>query len=84
MEKNALSPDKETVSNLLNLFAVGNKRLWVDYDKEADVLYVNFNEPSKADEAREERGIIKRTRNGKVVGLTVLHASDFASKKSKN
>jgi len=39
---------------------------WVDYDKEADVLYINFDKPQKADNAvQTSDGIIKRIRNKK-------------------
>ena len=33
-------------------------KLRINFDKEADVLYINFGEPSKADNSKEEKGII--------------------------
>jgi len=84
MEKNLVKSIKEAVDDLLKLFSIGRRKLWVDYDKEADVLYVNFDEPQKADNAREEKGVITRTRKGKIVGLTVLNASLFSSKNNLN
>jgi len=46
------------------------------YDDEGDVLYISFGEPQPADDADvTEEGIIVRTRKGKIVGLTVLDAS---------
>ena len=36
------------------------KKLWIDYDEKADVLYINFVYPPKAVEHEEdEKGIIK-------------------------
>ena len=84
MEQKIINSTKKAVGDLINLSLIGKKRLWVDYDKEADVLYINFDKPSQADNAKEEKGIITRTRKGKVIGLTVLNASYFSSKTSQN
>ena len=52
--------------------------VFVDYDKEADVLYVNFGKPQKADNAIQGKdGIIKRKKGNKIIGLTILNASNF-------
>jgi uncharacterized protein YuzE len=51
-------------------------RFWVDYDKIADVLYINFERPQQAtDSEMSEDGILFRYREDKLVGLTVLEAS---------
>ncbi|MBC7189051.1 DUF2283 domain-containing protein [Candidatus Aerophobetes bacterium] len=51
-------------------------KLWVDYDKEADVLYVSFKRPQKAtDSEMLESGILLRYRQDEIVGITVLEAS---------
>lgn len=48
----------------------------VDYDKEADVLYITFHRPQKAtDSVMLEDGVILRYRGDKMVGLTILDAS---------
>ncbi len=49
--------------------------LWSSYDREADVLYVNFRNPSEADDAElTDDDIIVRYAGEEVVGLTILHA----------
>jgi uncharacterized protein YuzE len=51
-------------------------RMWIDYDKEADVLYINFKKPQKAtDSEMLKSGILIRYRGDQVVGLTILEAS---------
>lgn len=51
-------------------------KMWIDYDQEADVLYVNFKRPQKAtDSEMLENGIISRYRNNELVGVTILEAS---------
>ncbi len=51
-------------------------RIWIDYDQEADVLYISFKRPQKAtDSEMLEDGIILRYRDEELVGITVLEAS---------
>jgi uncharacterized protein YuzE len=52
------------------------QRFWVDYDREADVLYISFQRPQKATDSKmTDDGILLRYRNNKLVGITVLEAS---------
>jgi uncharacterized protein YuzE len=49
---------------------------WVDYDAEADVLYINFQRPQKAtNTVMTEDGLLLRYREKQLVGITVLDAS---------
>lgn len=52
-------------------------KLWLDYDEEADVLYVSLNRPQRATETVdvEDEGILLRYRGDELVGVTVLDAS---------
>lgn len=50
--------------------------LWSSYDREADVLYINFKKPSHAtDSELTDDDVIIRYENDEIIGLTVLHAS---------
>ena len=50
--------------------------IWIDYDEEADVLYLNFTRPAVADDSEmNEENTIVRYQEGRVVGYTILHAS---------
>lgn len=50
--------------------------LWVSYDREADVVYVNFKKPSHAtDSELTDDDVILRYEGDDLVGLTILHAS---------
>jgi len=52
------------------------RRLWIDYDDEADVLYISLERPQQAtDSELSEEGILYRYRDDKLVGLTVLDAA---------
>ena len=50
--------------------------LWMSYDAEADVLYVNFKKPSVAtDSELTDDDVIIRYEGEEVIGCTILHAS---------
>ncbi len=58
------------------LLDIPHKRIWMTYDKEADVLYVNFKKPSHADDSElTDDDIIIRYERGQIVGITILNAS---------
>lgn len=64
------------VRSVPRLIDLPKKRFSVDYDDEADVLYVSFRKPQGAtDSEMRDDGIIVRTYRGEVVGLTILDAS---------
>ncbi|CAG0943581.1 hypothetical protein ANRL1_01396 [Anaerolineae bacterium] len=51
-------------------------RLWLDYDREADVLYVSLERPQKATTSKmRDDGVLLRYRGKKLVGVTVFEAS---------
>jgi uncharacterized protein YuzE len=59
-----------------HLLQIPHKRIWVAYDEEADVLYVNFKKPSHADDSElTDDDIIIRYEKEQVVGITILNAS---------
>lgn len=67
---------KEILDLIPQLLSIRSKRIWYSYDEEADVLYLNFKKPSHADDSElTDDDIIIRYEKGKVVGITVLHAS---------
>lgn len=68
------------VQKILNLvpelLEVPYSRIWTAYDKEADVLYINFKKPSHADDSElRENDIIIRYEKGEIIGITILNAS---------
>jgi len=52
------------------------KKFWLDYDNEADVLYITYQKPQQAtDSEMLENGVLVRYRGEEVVGMTILDAS---------
>ena len=50
--------------------------LWSSYDREADVLYINFKKPSHATDSEiTNDDVIVRYEGNEIVGLTILHLS---------
>ena len=52
---------------------------WIDYDREADVLYLSFESPQDATDSKMlDDGILLRYRGEKLVGITLFDASKRA------
>ncbi|RMF39106.1 MAG: DUF2283 domain-containing protein [Chloroflexi bacterium] len=78
MEKELLAPpDLEKIFQAVPyLTQLPVDRLWIDYDPEADVLYLSFERPQRAtDSEMLDNGVLLRYRGRKLVGVTVFEAS---------
>ncbi len=52
------------------------KNIWLSYDEEADVLYLNFKKPNHADDSELlKNDVIVRYEGEEVVGMTIMNAS---------
>ena len=52
------------------------QHVWLDYDKEADVLYMSFRRPQRASKTIETDDDVLIRKDGKnIVGLTILNVS---------
>jgi uncharacterized protein YuzE len=66
-------------SLVADLIALAVGQIWVEYDREADVLYLSFRKPQQAnDSIMEDADRIYHYHNDELVGVTVLHASQQA------
>lgn len=60
---------------LPNLQNAPEQTIWLSYDSEADVLYINFKKPSVANDSElTDDNIVVRYQDDEVVGYTILHA----------
>jgi uncharacterized protein YuzE len=68
--------DFEAYLKILPTFdQVPQKDVWLHYDDNADVLYVNFKRPSYAtDSELTDDDVIVRYDGDEIVGFTILHA----------
>jgi uncharacterized protein YuzE len=66
----------DEVQTILPWFLKHDK-VWADYDKEADVLYIHFRKPGHADNTEmTDDDIIIRYEKGVIIGFTILNASN--------
>ena len=73
LRKNDISRILEAVPKLIGL---PRTSMWIDYDAEADVLYLSFQRPQRAtDSEMRNDGIVVHRRGKQIVGLTILEAS---------
>ncbi len=67
---------KEIINLTPKLLNIPFKRVWYNYDEDADVMYLNFKKPSRADDSElTDDDIIIRYEKGEIAGITILHAS---------
>ncbi|MFZ3129912.1 MAG: DUF2283 domain-containing protein [Desulfosporosinus sp.] len=67
---------KRILNLVPDLLEVPYPRIWTSYDKEVDVLYINFKKPGHADDSElTDDDIIIRYEKGEIVGITILNAS---------
>jgi len=53
-------------------------KLWMDYDRDADVLYLGFKKPQHAtDSELLENNVLVRYRGKEIVGITIIGVKDF-------
>lgn len=68
---------RSLVPNLLEL-AQDQSNYTIDFDQEADVLYISYGKPSEAtDSEMVSEDIVLRKRDNAVIGITVMHASAY-------
>jgi uncharacterized protein YuzE len=67
---------KNCISLASDIVKLPLEHMWIDYDKEADVLYLSFRKPQRATKTIEaDDDILIRKDGDKIVGITILNAS---------
>ena len=70
----------EILESLPHLLRLPSKQMWLDFDEEADVLYVSFERPQGATDTEfTDDGVLMRYRGDQLVGMTVLNARKRAA-----
>jgi len=60
----------------MTVCSISINHIWVDYDKEAEVLYLSFRWPQRATESIEtDDDILIRKDGEQIVGMTIINAS---------
>lgn len=71
-----ISTVQQYLNLLPNIKEAPQRSVWLTYDQEADVMYVNFRKPSIAtDSELTDDDVIIRYDRDEIIGFTVLHAS---------
>ena len=74
-ERNNIMAEMNFLRSVPYLLSVPSKKIWADYDDEADVLYVSFHKPQQANDSIMEDNVIRHYRDKMLVGMTILGAS---------
>ena len=67
---------KNCLSLTSGLVKLPSEHMWIDYDREADVLYLSFRKPQRAKRTIEtDNDVLIRKDGRNIVGITILNAS---------
>jgi uncharacterized protein YuzE len=67
---------KKILDIVPELLEMPYSRIWTDYDKEVDVLYINFKKSGHADDSELMDGdMIVIYEKGEIIGITITNAS---------
>ncbi len=59
-----------------DMLRLPTQHVWVDYDQDADVLYMSFRKPQNATKTIEvDEDVLVRKDGRTIVGLTIMNAS---------
>lgn len=65
------------------IVALSTEAVDVEYDERADVLYISFSPDTLADDSElTDNDVVIRYKNGKIIGLTILHFSERHKRKA--
>jgi uncharacterized protein YuzE len=77
-KRTAVAKTLDDISDAVpHLIRLPDRKAWIDYDEQADVLYISLKRPQKATDTKflADKGILLRYRAKDLVGVTVLDAS---------
>lgn len=64
---------REVFQAMPHLKRLPSNHMWIDYDRDADVLYMSFEKPQRAsDSVLQNDNVLLRYRGKKLVGITVI------------
>jgi len=73
LEKKSMTHLLKAVAHLVQL---PKTHMWLDYDEEADVLYLHFeDQPGSTHSEMRDDGVILDYKSRRLVGVTILEAS---------
>ncbi len=67
----------ELLKSIPYMLKMPSNRIWIDYDEDADALYISFQKPQHADDSIMEDNVIYHYCGKNLVGITVIGAKKY-------
>ncbi len=69
---------EEALEKVTELKIANIKQLWIEYDKQNDILYINFGKEEPDESIMVEDDIVVGVKDDKIVGITIFDFSKRA------
>ncbi len=69
---------EEALEKVTELKIADIKQLWIEYDKQNDILYINFGKEEPDESIMVEDDIVVGVKDDKIVGITIFDFSKRA------
>ena len=72
---------REVFGAMPHLKRLPSSHMWIDYDRDADVLYMSFERPQRAsDSVLQDDNVLLSYRGKKLVGITIIGTKSWRLK----
>ena len=68
---------EDLFKSILFMLKTPSHRMWIDYDEDADVLYISFKKPQHANDSVMEDNLVYHYHDKEMVGVTVIGAKKY-------
>ncbi|MCE4608762.1 MAG: DUF2283 domain-containing protein [Desulfurococcales archaeon] len=77
-EEDRLKEYQEALNRARELKVADIEKLWIEYDKQSDILYINFGMEEPDESIMIGDDVVVGIKDGKIVGITIFEFSKRA------
>ena len=75
MSEDRLREYEESLEKVGNLRVADIRDLWIEYDKQSDILYINFGREEPDESIMIDDDVVVGIKDDKIVGITIFNFS---------
>ncbi len=75
MSEDRLRDYEESLKKVSELRVADIRQLWIEYDKQSDILYINFGREEPDESIMIDDDVVVGIKDDKIVGITIFNFS---------